>query len=155
MCIRDRGNQQGNNMHRAYNQNWNANGYNRNNDYRVNNPTSGQNNHYHPGNGKNQNRGYRPHVNYVRYQNQGSPRRYYSRPQTTNMNDNMNDNQTQSNDHQQREDDNRHSQRNNSLDESRSGCGDQRMDIPSGNDHRNENKRSRNNENDQTTENYD
>ena len=32
------GNQQGNNMHRAYNQNWNANGYNRNNDYRVNNP---------------------------------------------------------------------------------------------------------------------
>ena len=67
----------------------------------------------------------------------------------------MNDNQTQSNDHQQREDDNRRSQRNNSVDESRSGRGDQRMDIPSGNDHRNENQRSRNNKIDQTTENYD
>ena len=127
------GNQQGNNTRRVNNQNGNANGYNRNNGYRGNNPRNAQNNHSHPGNGNNQNHGYRPHVNYVQHQNQGSPRRYYPRPQTTNMSDNR----TQSNDHHQRENDNRCSQRNNSIEYSRSGSGDQRRDLPSGNNHRN------------------
>ena len=38
-----------------------------------------KNNHYRPGNGNNQNHGYRPQVNYVQSQNQGSLRRNYPR----------------------------------------------------------------------------
>ena len=71
------GNQCGNNAPRNYNQNGNVNG-NFRNDYRGNYQQNGPNNYYRPGNGNNTNRGYRPQVNYVRFQTQRSPGRNYS-----------------------------------------------------------------------------
>ena len=71
------GNQRGNNATRNYNQNGNNNG-NFRNDYRGNYQRNGHNNYYRPGNGNNNNQGYRPQVNYVRGQTQRSPGRNYS-----------------------------------------------------------------------------
>ena len=96
-------------------------------------------------------RNYRLQVNYVRCQAQRNPRRHYSRPPTVNMHGN----QTRNSDQQQRENDNRPAQRNNNEEEPRSGNRDQGRDITYGNDYRYEVQRGRNNENAQTTGDYD